>query len=291
MKLVTHNARFHSDDVFAAAALLLLYPDATLTRSRDPEVIASADIVFDVGSVYDENAQRFDHHQIGGAGKRPDGTPYASFGLVWKKIGVVLAGSPDAARLIEKKLVEPIDAMDNGVDIYTPLNPDLHPYIFQTITFSHNPTWKEGDAEVDTRFFEMVHFAQAILRREIIQAQDLIEGAAFVEAAYQAAPDKQLIVLDKNYPWDEVLAKYPEPLYVVRPNVQDARWKIEAVRDDIHSYIVRKKLPESWAGKRDGELAEVTGVADAVFCHNARFMAMAGSKEGVLKLAELALQG
>jgi uncharacterized UPF0160 family protein len=37
------------------------------------------------------------------------------------------------------------------------------------------------------------------------------------------------------------------------------------------------------------ELAQVTGVADAVFCHNKLFMAVAKSKEGAIKLAELAL--
>jgi len=36
-------------------------------------------------------------------------------------------------------------------------------------------------------------------------------------------------------------------------------------------------------------LAKVTGVPDATFCHNGRFLAVAKSKEGALKLAEIAL--
>jgi uncharacterized UPF0160 family protein len=48
-------------------------------------------------------------------------------------------------------------------------------------------------------------------------------------------------------------------------------------------------FPDSWAGKRDAELVKATGVADAIFCHNNRFMMVAGSKEGALALAELAL--
>jgi uncharacterized UPF0160 family protein len=38
-----------------------------------------------------------------------------------------------------------------------------------------------------------------------------------------------------------------------------------------------------------GELAAVCGVPDAVFCHNGRFIAGAGSLQGALRMAELAL--
>ena len=36
-------------------------------------------------------------------------------------------------------------------------------------------------------------------------------------------------------------------------------------------------------------VAEITGVEDAVFCHNHRFICAAESKEGAIKLAKLAL--
>ena len=50
-----------------------------------------------------------------------------------------------------------------------------------------------------------------------------------------------------------------------------------------------KPLPESWGGKQDEELAQATGVQDARFCHRGLFMITAKSKEGAIKLAELAL--
>jgi uncharacterized UPF0160 family protein len=40
---------------------------------------------------------------------------------------------------------------------------------------------------------------------------------------------------------------------------------------------------------RGAELAAVCGVQDAVFCHNGRFIAGAGSLQGALRMAELAL--
>ena len=100
MKIVTHNAKFHTDDVFAVATLLILYPGAEVIRTRDESIIKMADIVVDVGQVYDAGNNRFDHHQVGGAGKRENGIQYASFGLVWKKFCEILTGGIEEARMI-----------------------------------------------------------------------------------------------------------------------------------------------------------------------------------------------
>ena len=49
-KAVTHNSTFHADDVFATATLSLLFgDDISFTRTRDADIIAGADIVYDVG--------------------------------------------------------------------------------------------------------------------------------------------------------------------------------------------------------------------------------------------------
>jgi len=290
MKIVTHNGRFHADDVFAAATILTLHPRAILTRTRDEATIKAADVVFDVGGTYDVTTLRFDHHQIGGAGKRSNDIPYAAFGLVWKHWGEEVSGNKMIAEAVDKKLVQAIDAMDNGIDLSDAKIPELFPYTFQTITGSFGPTWKEDSENSDTSFIELVHFAQKILQREIIQARDFLEAEKFVKAAYDTAENKKIIVLDANYPWQSILTLFSEPLYVVRQNVQTNDWKVEAVPVKIMNFENRKKLPESWAGKRDQELAAITGVADAHFCHNARFLAVARSKEGALKLAQIAVE-
>jgi len=56
MKAVTHDGPFHADDVFADAVLRAALSEVQLTRSRDTAVIASADLVFDVGGIYDPAA-------------------------------------------------------------------------------------------------------------------------------------------------------------------------------------------------------------------------------------------
>src|SRR3989344_839930 len=112
-KLVTHNGSFHTDDVFACATLSLMLEKKReqfeIIRTRDEGIINNADYVFDVGGIYNSKLNRFDHHQIGGAGKGKYDIEYSSFGLVWEKFGAEFCESKKVADIIRKKLVAPID--------------------------------------------------------------------------------------------------------------------------------------------------------------------------------------
>lgn len=284
--LVTHNNTFHADDIFATAVLSMVCEGKVkIIRTRDEEVIKKGDYVYDVGGVYDEATDRFDHHQAGGAGVRPNGIPYASLGLVWKKYGDQICGSPAVAYQLDKKLVQPIDANDNGVDLID-LKTEVAPYLIQDLFFLFRPSYKEVQ-EYDEPFMKLVDLATEILIREIKKMTDALEAEDIVVAAYQNALDKRIVVLDGYYPWGEILSLYNEPLYVVFP--KNGTWRVECVRKEKKSFENRKPLPESWAGQRDADLVKVTGVLDATFCHNARFLIVAKSRDGALALAEKAL--
>lgn len=285
--IVTHDGKFHADEVFAVSALKLLEPDALLVRTRNLERIAKGDYVVDVGGVYEPAINRFDHHQQAGAGVRGNGIPYAAFGLVWKKFGEQICGSADIALRVEIVLVAPIDANDNGVDLSTPKYEGVSPYAIPDAVRSFIPTFEEKEVSLDTRFTEVSRFAKQILEREIERARALVNGIGQVRLAYETAMDKRLIVMDGDYSWKDTLAGLPEPIYVVHP--QDDTWRLYCVRTDPHLFVNRKDLPESWAGLRDEALAKVTGVPGAVFVHRNRFMAVVKSKEGALALAQKAL--
>ena len=118
----------------------------------------------------------------------------------------------------------------------------------------------------------------------------MLEASTEVKKAYDSAPDKRVVVLEKNYPYHEELKKYPEPLFVVayRPN---GSWGVNTITaEDKGRFDIRKKLPEGWAGLRDEDMAKASGVNDAIFCHNGRFLAVAKTKEGALALAQKALE-
>jgi uncharacterized UPF0160 family protein len=124
------------------------------------------------------------------------------------------------------------------------------------------------------------------LIRKIKKEQDNLDAENFVIDAYNKAEDKRIIILDNDYPWGETLMNYPEPLFVVLPKFN--MWRVGTVSKEKNSFENRKSLPLAWAGFRDEELAKITGVADAVFCHNARFLAVAKSKDGAIALAKKA---
>jgi uncharacterized UPF0160 family protein len=291
-KLITHNGKFHTDDVFACATLcILLEKDGDkyeVIRTRDEEVIKAGDYVFDVGGVYDKDINRFDHHQIGGAGKRKNNIEYASFGLVWEKYGGVLCESDQVAEYLDDRIVASVDAQDNGQDLFKINYDGILPYSIWNVIKSYLPTWKEDENETDKFFLEAVEFAKKLLSREIVKARHKMEAEALVEDAYKNATDKRLIILDQYYPWHDALAKYPEPLFVVAPRIGN-KWDLYTVSKSSASFEAKKDLPLSWAGLTGEALAKVTGVEDAVFCHRARFLAVAGSKGGILKMAEIAL--
>ena len=64
---------------------------------------------------------------------------------------------------------------------------------------------------------------------------------------------------------------------------------LQAVPRELGAFANRKDLPAEWAGRSGADLAAVTGVDDAVFCHAARFYASARSREGITALVERAL--
>ena len=290
--IVTHSGSFHPDDVFAVATLLLMLDskpvETRVIRSRDSEVIKQADFIVDVGAISNPTTNNFDHHQTGGAGARANGVPYASFGLVWKQFGSEITGSEKIAGLVDRELVQPIDYGDNFATPLSEIAPGIYPYTFDRLISVFCDTYEENNRNTDEVFFQLVSFAKQVLIREIAQAKELTAAQPAVESAYQQASDKRVIVLEDHYPWYQIISKYPEPLFVVFPS--DAlQWGVMAVRKGEHQYENRKDFPKDWCGKRNEELASISGVSDAVFCHNRLFFAVAKSKEGALELARKAL--
>ncbi len=290
--LVTHNGKFHADDILACAVLQLILEkrgeDYEVIRTRDTKIIAEADYVFDVGGEYDAEKNRYDHHQLGGAGKYDSDIPYASIGLVWKHFGEELCGSEKIAGMIEDQIVMPIDADDNGVALVD-LKSDVAPFRLQEYFYAFRPTWREGstDEVFDAGFHKCVDLAKELFLRQIKIKQDYDGVAELFKKDYDRAEDKRIIELSEAYPWEGVSTEYPDTLFTVYPR-QD-NWRLGTVRKERYSFANRKDLPAVWAGLRDVDLQAVSGIDDAIFCHNGRFLAVAKTREGALALAKLAV--
>lgn len=287
MKIVTHNGHFHADELLAVATLLIKFPEAEVVRSRDEKVIASADIVVDVGQIYDSQELRFDHHQKSGAGDRPNGIPYASFGLVWKKLGEEVAGGKEEAKIIEEKLVMPIDAVDNGVDLYEMKFSGFKEYslgdYFETFAYG-----SETLEDFEKGFSKALVIAREFLGREISVAQNTVSDWKKVREIYSSSKNKRIIVLPTSLRWKRVLI--PLDTYFVISSRQDGQWAARAVPKDVQGFEVKKPFPRSWSGLSGETLRKVSGVDSAVFCHRDCWLVVATTQEGALELAKIAFR-
>jgi uncharacterized UPF0160 family protein len=97
-------------------------------RTRDRALLDAADVRVDVGLRDDPATGDFDHHQKGGAGERPNGIPYASFGLVWRHHGPALCGGdPRVVASVDGRLVQGVDAIDTGFSLSKPVIDGVRP--------------------------------------------------------------------------------------------------------------------------------------------------------------------
>ena len=77
-------------------------------------------------------------------------------------------------------------------------------------------------------------------------------------------------------------------LFVIHPRGDD--WTLNGIKLSNDTFDQRADLPAAWAGLTDTALEDVSGVKGAIFCHNARFIAVASTREAILELAEIAVQ-
>lgn len=292
---VTHNGAFHADDLFATAVLSILNDgNIKIIRTRDVAMMEKGDYVYDVGGENDPERNRFDHHQRGGAGARDNGIPYSSFGLIWKKYGEVICGDKEVAMYIDRKIIMPVDAIDNGMDVSRSLISRVSDYNISSILKAFYPTWKEDKSDIDVIFENEVKKLIPLLQREIKVAQDEVEGKKLIIENYNNSSDKRIIILSKpfhRYLVRDVLPNFEEPIYYIYPSGHSDEWKVETVNVNPETMESRKLFPESWRGLMDGskELKELTGVDDVFFCHKSGFLVHVKSKEGAIALANKAL--
>ncbi len=282
--VAVHNGKFHSDDVFSVAILKIIFPDIKIIRTHDEKILKEADLRVDVGKKYNPLSGDFDHHQKSFNEKRKNGIPYSSVGLIWKNFGMKLVNSEKNWKIIDKKIIQPIDALDNGMEIFEVTK--IQPYCLRDIVDCFNFIGNEEDS--DKSFYEILEFAMEVLRREIAVTEETIKAEKIILDKI-ASTDKDYIVLEKFIPWKKVVIENSNLKFVIFQEEKD-NWIACAVPVELRGFESRKPFPKSWAGLEKEELQKITGVKDAKFCHKNLFIVVAGSKKGVIKLVELGLK-
>ncbi|SLN55650.1 hypothetical protein PSA7680_02895 [Pseudoruegeria aquimaris] len=297
--LVTHSGGFHADELLSSVVLTRLFPEADLVRSRDAAWItpAAGRIIYDVGRAYDPEAGIFDHHQRPNP-LRPDGQPYSSFGLIWAHFGrdYLRALSVPEEEIdtvhaaVDTGFVLPVDLVDNGA-----IEPSQAgvlagltlPSLLETLKPPFDARTEGAD---DAAFRAALEVARPFLEAAAAQAAAKRRAAAIVAEAIARAGESPILELPMGMPFRAAIeaAGADHLLFVVHPR-EGGDWALTTIRKGGNTFESRADLPEAWAGLNGAALEAVTGVAGAVFCHNARFIAVARSREAILEMAAQAV--
>ena len=297
--LVTHSGGFHADELLSSVVLTGLFPHAELRRTRDPRWLAPAAerIIFDVGGDYDADRQIFDHHQRPSP-LRDDGQPLSSFGLIWthygraylEALGVPAESTDEIHSAFDTRFVLPIDLLDNGAiepSVAGPLSVLTLPALFESL----KPVFDDPSPTADDdAFFKALPIARSFVEAFIghLATKDRAEG--MVLDAIARAGQSPILELPMGMPYRAALEKSgaDHMLFVVMPRGDD--WTLNGIKLSDDTFDQRADLPAEWAGLTDAALEAATGVEGAKFCHNARFIAVASSRDAILQMAELAVK-
>lgn len=272
--LGTHSGSFHADDVLAAALIrVFLDREAEVVRSRDPEVLAKADIVFDVGHVFDSETRRFDHHQREYEGDR------SSAGMVLDHLEAEGHVSEQLASRYREELVDYVDAVDVGAR-----QPEYGVPCFSMIVGVLNE--RAGD-DFDRWYERAVDLAIDVVEGIRAGVERANADAAAVQSAMREAEEagRRTLLLDRYLKWKPAYfaaggADHPTDL-VIFPGRGD--WRLVTIPVAEGSREDKVKLPEHWAGLEKEALEEASGIAGARFCHRNRFIAAFDSREAALE--------
>lgn len=275
--VATHSGPFHADDVLAFALLKTLWrSDLTLVRTREPAELAPADVVFDVGGTFDMATCRFDHHQSSYKGDR------SSAGMVLDWLEAEGTVSPALAKVLRHRLVDYVDAVDNGRRAPVDSVPCFSSMVEQ---LTHTAATMEG---FDAQFLVAAQLASSLV-------QGIVAGHEQVEAAREAvlsamatavANNTRVIALDAYYKWKSVYFNnggetHPTD-FVLFPS-SDGSWRIVAIPPVFGDFGQKRSLPAEWAGLSGEALESVTGIPGSMFCHKNRFIAVFRTHEAALQ--------
>lgn len=297
--LITHSGGFHADELLSSVILTKLFPNAELRRTRDRDWLTPSldKIIYDVGGDYNAQNQIFDHHQRPGP-LRQDGQPYSSFGLIWAHYGQDYLKAMDVPEVdikaihqdFDEKFVLPIDLLDNGAmepSVAGPLSILTLPSLFDMMKPVFDNT---SPTATDDAFLQALSIARIFVEASITDRAAVLRAKSMVNDAITKAGKSQILELPMGMPYLSALraSGADHLLFMIAPRGND--WTINGIKLNDNTFDQRADLPSSWAGLTDGDLESASGVQGAIFCHNARFIAVANSRDAIIKMAEIAVK-
>jgi len=318
--IATHDGSFHCDEALAIFLLRLLpqFKDTTIVRTRNPALLETADIVVDVGAVYDPAKHRYDHHQREFVEtmnsldpKKKWTTKLSSAGLVYVHFGreVIrhVTQSEENLELLFDKMyesfIEEVDAVDNGINQF-----DGEPRYQISSTVGKrvgglNPPWNSAVQDYDARFERAMQLVGGEFLDKLnyyhsvwLPARTIVQSS--IADRFNVDPSGEIVVLQSQCPWKAHLFDIEGELgldasnnikYVLYTD-EKGNWRVQCVSESESSFKNRLSLPEPWRGVRDDQLSAVSGIPDCIFVHTSGFIGGNKTQAGALAMARGGLQ-
>ena len=287
-KYVTHNGTMHADEVFATAFLDLYKKDIEVIRvsTVEKDKLQPDAIVYDIGR------GKFDHHGQE-VETRENGIKYSSFGLLFREFGRDFLKKrnieeiEEAFTMIEKELIEGIDAIDNG------MFPEITS-IYKVKTISDviklfNPSYGSNQTESE-QFIKAVELAKSILEELISNVSGKLKAKKIILDKIKNET-KDYLELEEFLPYEETILKEEAGnhlLFVMYPSNRGG-YGIKTIKKSLEDKTDRLQFPESWAGLEKEELEKVSGIKNIEFCHSGRFLVTCKTKEAAYQVLDKVL--
>lgn len=202
---------------------------------------------------------------------------------------------------------EEIDAIDNGVEVAEGSDLVYNYHISSGISSRVGRLNPYGDDVKAADRLDKFHEAMKVVGAEISEGIRFLgqkwwparqRFREFVTKRHEIDPSGQIVRLEGDMTGyksaimelEEELGCVGEIKFVVYQDAGDKpKWRATTLPVSLKSFASRVPLLEAWRGKRDEELASVSGIADAMFVHMSGFTGGAVSYESVIKMVRISL--
>lgn len=263
MKIITHNGKFHADDVCCVAILEIINNEKVVVErtNKCPETWDRSNTI-----VVDLLGGDYDHHMPKeNCPTYEDGTHYASFGQLCKAFKIDFG--KQFAEIVKK-----IDNNDNGEG-------EEVNYISKAIN-SMNPPWNE--TMTDEHFMAAVELAKTLLNSVIKTSMAQAEADAIALQAINDSGESKIVVLPKYVPWQNIITAQTDKTVVVFESNRGG-YVGQLIPVEPGSFETVAHFPKAWHGATKENLP--SGIN---FCHASGFMIIGETIQDVVDAAKLA---
>lgn len=288
--LITHNGKFHPDDVFSTMFLSKMIDNPILYRASVKDVPENHNAI-----MYDIGFGKFDHHGASARYRNNSNIKYCSFGLLWKEYGhkylqsINVEDENKLFEVIEEKLIKQIDGIDNG--LFPKIEAEYKLLDLDQIIDLFNLSWEEkGDNSIN--FLAAVNMAETIFDNLIKREKANIKASKLVSEHINEVKDN-ILILPKYMPYQEAIftsdnPKSKEIKVVILPSNRGG-YDIKPITINKDSKELLVNFPVSYRGMHDKELIEITGIPTARFVHASGFLASTENLNDAIELAKRAI--